>query len=62
MFPIYTREVFPSNSIEESRSEFEFESDSIFLEMRDAHLRLKFEFFKGGLLDAFKKRKPEHKA
>ena len=61
MFPFYTREVFPSNSIEEGKIEFEFESDIIFLEMRDTHLRLKLQFFKGGLLDAVKKRKPEHK-
>ena len=48
--------------MDESSIEFEFETDrNPFLEMRDTHLSLKLQLFKGKLLDAFKKEKAEHK-
>ena len=35
----YTQEVFPSNSLDESSIEFEFETDrNLYLDMRDTHL------------------------
>ena len=59
----YTQEVFPSTSLDESSIEFEFETDrNLYLYMRDTHLSLKLQLFKGRLFDAFKKEKAEHKA
>ena len=59
----YTQEVFPSFSLDESSIEFEFETDrNLYLDMRDIHLSLKLQLFKGRLSDAFKKEKAEHKA
>ena len=59
----YTQEVFPSTSLDESSLEFEFETDrNLYLDMRDTHLSLKLQLFKGRLFDAFKKEKAEHKA
>ena len=59
----YTQEVFPSTSLDESSIEFEFETDrNLYLDMRDTHLSLKLQLFKGRLFDAFKKEKAEHKA
>ena len=59
----YTQEVFPSFSLDESSIEFEFETDrNLYLDMRDIHLSLKLQLFKGRLFDAFKKEKAEHKA
>ena len=59
----YTQKVFPSNSLDESSIEFEFETDrNIYLDMRDTHLSLKLQLFKGRLFDAFKKEKAERKA
>ena len=59
----YTQEVFPSTSLDESSIEFEFETDrNLYLDMRDTHLSLKFQLFKGRMFDAFKKEKAEHKA
>ena len=59
----YTQEVFPSTSPDESSIEFELETDrNLYLNMRDTHLSLKLQLFKGRLFDAFKKEKAEHKA
>ena len=59
----YTQEVFPSTSLDGSSIEFEFETDrNFYLDMRDNHLRLKLQIFKGRLFDAFKKEIGEHKA
>ena len=56
----YTQEVFPSTSLDESSIEFEFETDrNLYLNMRDTHLSLKLQLFKGRLFDAFKKEKAE---
>ena len=57
-----TQEVFPSTSLDETSIEFEFETDrNIYLDMRDTHLSLKLQLFKGRMFDAFKKEKAEHK-
>ena len=54
----YTQEIFPSTSLDESSIEFEFETDrNLYLDMRDTHLSLKLQLFKGRLFDAFKKSK-----
>ena len=54
----YTREIFPSSSLAESSTDFAFETDrNIYLDMRDTHLKLKLQLFKGILFDAFKIRK-----
>ena len=59
----YTQEVFPSTSTDENSIEFEFETDrNLYLDMRDTHISLKLQLFKGRLFDAFKKEKAEHKA
>ena len=59
----YIQEVFPSTSLDESSIEFEFETDrNLYLDMRDTHLSLKLQLFKGRLFEAFKKEKAEHKA
>ena len=59
----YVQKVFPSTSLDESSFEFEFETDNNFyLDMRDTHLSLKLQLFKGRLFEAFKKEKAEHKA
>ena len=52
----YTQEVFPSNSLDESSIEYEFETDrNLYLDMCDTHLSVKLHLFKGRLFDAFKK-------
>ena len=57
------QEVFPSTSLDESSIEFKFETDSnLYLDMRDIHLSLKLQLFKGRLFEAFKIEKAEHKA
>ena len=57
----YTQEVFPSTSLDESSIEFEFETDRYLdLDMRDTHLSLKLQLFKGRLIDTFKTEKTEH--
>ena len=54
----YIQEVFPSTSLDESSIEFEFETDrNLYLDMRDTHLSLQLQLFKGRLFDAFKKEK-----
>ena len=54
----YTQGVFPSTSLDESSIDFEFEMDrNLYLDMRDTHLSLKLQLFKGRLFEAFKKRK-----
>ena len=54
----YTQEVLPSTSLDESSIEYEFETNrNLYLVMRDNHLSLKLQFFKGRLFDAFKKKK-----
>ena len=54
----YTQEVFPSTFLDESSFEFEFEKDrNLYLVVRDTHLSLKLQLFKGRLFDAFKKEK-----
>ena len=54
----YIQEVFPSTSLAESSIEFEFETDcNLYLDMRDTHLSLKLQLFKGRLFEAFKKKK-----
>ena len=59
----YTQKVFPNTSLDDSSIEFEFETDrNLYLDMRDIHLSLKLQLFKGRLFDAFKKEKEEHKA
>ena len=59
----HTQEVFPSTSLDESSFEFEFETDrKSYLDMRDTHLSLKLQFFKGRLFEASKNEKAEHKA
>ena len=59
----YPKKVFPSTSLDESSIEFEFETDrNFYLDMRDIHLSLKLQLFKGRLFDAFKKGKAENKA
>ena len=59
----YTQEVLPSISLDESSIEIEFETDRIlYLDMRDTHLSLKLQLFKGRLFDAFKKEKAKHEA
>ena len=59
----YTQEIFPGTSMDESSIEFEFETErNLYLDMRDTHLRLKLQLFKGRLFDAFKKEKAEHNA
>ena len=59
----YTQEVFHSFSVVESSIEFEFETDcNLYLDMRDIHLSLKLQLFRGRLFDAFEKEKAEHKA
>ena len=57
----YTQDIFPSTSRDESSIEFESELDrNLSLDMRDTHLSLKLQLFKGRLLDAYKKEKAEH--
>ena len=47
----------------ESSIEFEIETDrNLYLDMRDNHLSLKLQLFKGRLFDAFKKEKAEKKS
>ena len=59
----YTQEVFPSTFLDESNIEFEFETHrNLYLHMRDTHLSLKLQLFKGRLFEAFKKEKAEYKA
>ena len=59
----YSQEVFPSTSLDESSIEFEFETDrSLHLDIRETHLSLKLQLFKGSLFDAFKKEEAEYKA
>ena len=59
----YKQEVFTSTSLDEGSIEFEFETDrNLYLDLRDTHLSLKLQLFKGRLFDAFKKEKAEHKA
>ena len=51
----YTQEVFPSTSLDESSIAFEFETDrNLYSDMRDNHLSLKLQVFKGRLFDNFK--------
>ena len=51
----YTQEVFPSTSLDESSIAFEFETDrNLYSDMRDNHLSLKLQLFKGRLFDNFK--------
>ena len=53
----YTQEVFPSTSLDKSSIEFEFETDhNLNLDIRNTHLSLKLQLFKGRLFDAFKKK------
>ena len=59
----YTQELFPNTSLDESSIEFEFETNrNLYLDMRDTHLSLKLQLFKGRLFGAFKKEKAENKA
>ena len=59
----YTQEVFPSTSLDQSSIEFEYETyRNLYLNLRDTHLSIKLQFFKGRLFDAFKNEKAEHKA
>ena len=59
----YTQKVFPSTSLDENSNEFEFETDrNLCLDMRDTHLSLNLQYFKGRLFDAYKKEKAEYKA
>ena len=63
IMPSYTQEVFLCTSLDGSSIEFEFETDrNLYLNMRETHLSLKLQLFKGRLFDAFKKEKAEHKA
>ena len=58
----YTQKVFLKTSLDESRIEFEFETDrNIYLDIRDTNLSLKVQLFKGRQFDAFKREKTEHK-
>ena len=58
----YTQEVFPSTFLDESSTEFELETDrNLYLDMRDTHLSLKLQLFKGRLFDAFKREKARTK-
>ena len=53
----YTQKVFLSCSVAENSFEIEFETDrKLSLDMRDTHLSLNLQFFKGQLFDAFKKK------
>ena len=59
----YTQEVFSSTSLDESSIEFEPEKNrNLYLDMGDNQLSLKLQLIKGGLFDAFRKQKAEHKA
>ena len=59
----YTQELLTSTSLDESSIEFELEIDrNRCLNMRDTHLSLKLQLFRGKLFDAFKKEKAEYKA
>ena len=59
----YTQEVFPGTFRDESSIEFQIETDrNLFSDLRDTHLSLKLQLFKGRLFDAFKKEKAQHKA
>ena len=59
----YTQKVFLSCSVAENSFEYEFETDrKLSLDMRDTHLSLNLQLFKGQLFDAFKKEKWENKA
>ena len=59
----HIQEVFPSTYLDESRIEFKFQTDrNIYLDMRDTHLSLKLQLFKGRLIEVFKKEEAEHKA
>ena len=54
----YPQEVFPTTSLDESKTDFEFETDrDLYLDMNETHLNLKLQLFKGRLFDAFKKEK-----
>ena len=56
----HVQEVYPSNSLEESSIEFEFETNgSIYFDMRDIHLQLRVGLQKRRLFDDFMK-KDEH--
>ena len=53
----HIQEVYPSTPLDESSIEFEFETDSIYLDMRDIHLQIKVGLQKGRLFDdSMKKR------
>ena len=59
----YTQENFRSISLDVRSIEFVFEIDrNLYLDMRDTHLSLKLQLFKGRLFDAFIKEKAELKA
>ena len=63
MISSYTQEVYPSTSPDESGIGFQLETErNLDLNMRDTHVSLKLQLFKGRLFDAFKKEKAEHKA
>ena len=49
----YTQKVFPKTSVDENFVGFEFEADrNLYLDMRDIHLSLRVQLFKGRLFDA----------
>ena len=59
----YTQKVFFSTSLDESSFEFEFETDrKLSSDMRDTHLSLNLQLFKGRLFGAFKNEKFENNA
>ena len=54
----YKQKVFPSTSQNESSFEFEVKTDrNLYLDMRDKHLSLKLQLFKGRFFEAFEKEK-----
>ena len=58
-----TQQVFPTTSLDESGVGCEIETDlNLNLDMRDTHLNLKLQLFRGRLFDAFKNEKSENKA
>ena len=59
----HVQEVYPSNSLDESSLEFEFETGgSIYLDLRDIHLQIKVGLQKGKLYDDFLKKDQPGKA
>ena len=59
----YTQDVYSSTSLDENSIEFDFGTDhNLYLDMHDTQLSLKLQYFKGRLIDAYKKEKAEHKA